>query len=103
MYQLLYSARCGKDKLKFEDDIYRVVLQGNKNLDIDELSEAIYAMSENICEVRNETHLPYDLEQIATSKNLKGIFTRKMLEYLEQNPRSEEEVMKAIEITFNSL
>ena len=91
------------DKLKFEDDIYRVVLQGNKNLDIDELSETIYAMSENICEVRDETHLPYDLEQIATSKNLKGIFTRKMLEYLEKNPRSEEEVMKAIEITFNSL
>lgn len=91
------------DTLSLKDDIYRVVLHGAKNLDIDELSEAIYALSENVCEVRDETHLPYDLEQIAGSRNLKGIFTRKMLAYLEENPHHEAEVMKAIEITFGSL
>ena len=89
--------------LSFEDDIYRVVLHGTKNLDIEELSEAIYALSENICEVRDETHLPYQLDQIAESRNLKGIFTRKMLEYLDENPRNEAEVMKAIELTFHAL
>lgn len=91
------------EKLTLEDNIYRIVLKGVRNLDMAELSEAIYGLSENICEVRDETHLPFALDEIAISKNLKGIFTKKMLEYLDKHPEEEDIVMKAIEITYHSL
>ena len=91
------------EQLVLQDDIYRIILKGDRNLDIAELSEAIFSLSDQICEVRDETHLPFDLEEVAMAENLKGIFTKKMLSYLAEHPQEEEEVMKAIEITFNSL
>ena len=65
--------------------------------------EAIYAMSDNICEVRDDSRLPYDLDEIAEAKNLKGLFTKKILDYLEANPNEEQIVSKAIEITYRYL
>ena len=89
--------------MRLKDNIYRIVLKGSRNIDISELSEAIYAMGDNICEVRDETHFPFDLEEIAKAKNIKGIFTKKMLEYLDIHPEDEEAVMQAIDITFKAL
>lgn len=91
------------ESLTLKDNIYRIVLKGDRNIDISELSEAIYALSDQICEVRDETHLPFDLEEIAASKNLKGIFTKKMLEYLAAHPEEEDVVMQAIDITYKAL
>lgn len=91
------------DLIDLEDDIYRVELTGVRNVDTKEVSDAIMAFSKNVCEIKDETHLPYDLEQIASQNTLKGIFTRKMLEELKEYPENEEEIMKAIEITFASL
>lgn len=54
----------------------------------------------NICEVRDETHLPYNFYEIAKQKDIKGVFTKKMLEYLEENPDVKEETMKAIEMVY---
>ena len=41
-------------------------------------------LGNKLCEYKDETHLPYDLEEIAKQETLKGIFTRKMLEELEK-------------------
>jgi DNA repair exonuclease SbcCD nuclease subunit len=91
------------DKLELGEDIYRIVLRGARNIDVKEVREAIFALGKSVCEVRDETHLPYNLEEIAAQKTLKGIFTKKMLKELEDFPNQKELIMKAIEITYNSL
>ena len=64
--------------------------------------ELLKSKSSNITEFRDETHLPYDLDEISKQQTLKGIFTRKMLEEIERNPNQKEEIMKAIEITYTA-
>ena len=91
------------DKLDLREDIYRVVLKGARNIDTKDVREAILALGKSVCEVRDETHLPYNLEEIAAQKTLKGIFTKKMLKELEDFPNQKELIMRAIEITYNSL
>lgn len=88
------------DKVKFEDDIYRITFKGARNVEIKDLIELLKSLSSNICEFKDETHLPYDLEEIAKQETLKGIFTRKMLEEIKKNPNQKEEILKAIEITY---
>ncbi len=88
------------EKVNLSDDIYRITFKGARNVEIKELVEVLKNISSNICEFKDETHLPYDLEEIAKQETLKGIFTRKMLEELEKNPNQKEEIMKAIEITY---
>ncbi len=91
------------DKLELGDDIYRVVLKGARNVDIKDVKDAISTLGKDVCEVRDATHLPYNLEEIAQQKTLKGIFTKKMLQELEKYPNQRELIMKAIEITYGSL
>jgi len=67
------------------------------------LGRRLICFGKNICEVRDEMHLPYDFEEIATHKDIKGIFTKKMLEYLKENPDMQEETMKAIEMVYLTL
>lgn len=88
------------DKLNFEDDIYRITFTGARNIDVKEIESAIKGVTINIAEFKDETSLPYDLDEIAKQQTLKGIFTRKMLEELKKNPNQKEEIMKAIEITY---
>lgn len=91
------------DLINLEDDYYRFKLKGARNTDVKEIKDLIFSLGKDVCEVRDETHLPYDLEKISLQKNLKGIFTKKMLEYLKESPERAEEVYKAIDITFSSL
>ena len=88
------------DKVGLKDDIYRITFTGGRNVDVKDLMEFLKNTSANISDFKDETHLPYDLEEIAKQQTLKGIFTRKMLEELEKNPNQKEEIMKAIEITY---
>ena len=63
----------------------------------------MYRNQKNICEIRDLTHISYDFEKIANEQNLKGFFTRKMLEEMKENPEQKEEILKAIEITYQML
>lgn len=89
--------------IELGEDIYKIVLQGERNIDIEKLKEIINMQEKNICEIRDLTHLAYDLESIAKEKNLKGFFTKKMLEEMEENPERKEEILKAIEMTYQLL
>lgn len=91
------------NKISLGDNIYRIILKGEKNIDIDKIKEILNAMEKNICEIRDLTHFSYDLEEISKEKTLKGFFTKKMLEEIDENPDRREEIMKAIEITYNVL
>lgn len=89
--------------ISLKDNIYRIVLSGERNVDIDKIIETLNNTEKNICEIRDLTHISYDFDSITKEKNLKGIFTKKMLEEIEKNPERKEEILKAIEITYNVL
>lgn len=88
------------EKVTFSDDIYRITFIGSRNIDTKEIENLVREVNINITEFRDETNLPYDLEEIAKQQTIKGVFTRKMLEELKKNPNQKEEIMKAIEITY---
>ncbi len=89
--------------ISLKDNIYRIVLSGERNVDTDKIIETLNNTEKNICEIRDLTHISYDFDSITKEKNLKGIFTKKMLEEIEKNPERKEEILKAIEITYNVL
>ena len=89
--------------ISLKDNIYRIVLSGERNVDTDKIIETLNNTEKNICEIRDLTHISYDFDSITKEKNLEGIFTKKMLEEIEKNPERKEEILKAIEITYNVL
>ena len=89
--------------ISLKDNIYRIVLSGERNVDTDKIIETLNNTEKNICEIRDLTHISYDFDSITKEKNLKGIFTKKMLEEIEKNPERKEEILRAIEITYNVL
>lgn len=89
--------------ISLKDDIYRIVLIGEKSVDTDKIVEILNSTEKNICEVRDLTHISYDFDSLVKEKNLRGIFTKKMLEEINENPERKEEILKAIEITYNVL
>ena len=91
------------NNIDLKDDIYRIVLNGERNVDIEKIKEILKATEKNICEIRDYTHTSYDFEKIATEQNLKGFFTKKMLDEIKEKPEQKEEILKAIEITYQLL
>ena len=91
------------DKLNLKDNIYKIILTGIRNLDINTLKEIIMISCKNVCEIVDKTRLDYDLKAIAVQKTLKGIFTKKMLEELKAHPEDEDKIMKAIEYVYINL
>ncbi len=90
-------------KLNLENNIYRIILTGVRNIDVEKLSEEIKLSSDNIVEIIDNTRLDYNLKEIAMEKNLKGVFTQKMLEELEKYPENEDDIYKAIEIVYSNM
>lgn len=89
--------------ISLEDNFYRIIINGEKNIDVNKLKDVLYTTEKSICEIKDCTHLPYDFESISKEKNLKGIFTKKMLEEICEYPDREEEILKAIELVYNIL
>lgn len=89
--------------IELGEDIYRIVLSGERNVDVEKIKEILKSTEKNICEIRDLTHMAYELEKISKEQNLKGFFTRKMLDEMKENPEQKEEIMKAIEITYQML
>ena len=91
------------DKLNLKDNIYKIILTGIRNIDISTLKEIITVSGKYVCEVEDKTKMDYNLEGIAMQKTLKGVFTRKMLEEIKNNPDKEEKIMKTIEYVYNNM
>ena len=78
-------------------------MSGNAHFLLEKIKEILKSTEKNICEIRDLTHISYDFEKIAGEQNLKGFFTRKMLDEIKEKPEQKEEIMKAIEITYQLL
>lgn len=91
------------DKLELKEDFYKIVLTGTKNVEIEKLKEALNLSGKKICDVEDKTHNEYNLEEISKQKNLKGVFTKRMLDDLNNHREDEEKIMKAIEYVYNNI
>ena len=91
------------DKLNLKDRIYKIVLTGIRNIDINTLKEMIAISNKYVCEIEDKTRMDYNLESIATQKTLKGMFTKKMLEEIKNNPADEDKIMREIEYVYNNM
>ena len=98
-----FSANEVLDKLKLQNNFYKVILTGIRNIDMNTLKEMIMISGKNVCEIIDKTRMDYDLNGIASQKTLKGIFTKKMLEEIKYNPEKEDQIMKAIEYVYMNL
>lgn len=81
-----------------EENIYKIVLVGKRNFDIDTREILKLVNLKNVLKIKDETKTNYNFEEIAKENNLRGFFVREALQKLETGEYSQEEILKAIEI-----
>lgn len=86
-----------------ENTMYKLVLIGKRNFEIN-IRELLKVISkENILKIKDLTKLDYDIEAISRENNLKGIFIKEMLKKIETGEYTEEQIQKAIEIGLEAM
>ncbi|MBO5179106.1 MAG: DNA repair exonuclease [Clostridia bacterium] len=91
------------DNLELEDDIYRIILTGVRHVSIKSVEELIGELPNYVSEIVDNTRLEYNLQEIAKQNTLKGIFTKNMLQRLEENPDKEKIILNAIEYIYKNM
>lgn len=95
------------NNVEIKDNQYvEIVLIGNRNFEINKYDLIKYVFNSRIIKIKDNTRVAYNLENIANESTLKGIFTREMLNKLNDEKLSSEEkeiIEKAIEIGFGAL
>lgn len=87
------------NEIKIEkNNLYKIKLIGNRNFKIDLNNINKLILNENIIKIKNNSKINCNLELISKENNLKGIFVKKMLEKIKENPEKKEEIEQAIEI-----
>ena len=66
-----------------EKNLYKIVLIGKRNYNIDEQEILKLINKQNILKIKNSAKTKYNLEQISKEESLKGIFIKECLEKLE--------------------
>lgn len=91
------------NQINFPENKYiKIILIGNRKFEIDSLLILRYISNQNIIKIKDQTKLEIDFENLKNKQSLKGIFIKKLLEKLEQEPENKERIEKAIEIGLNS-
>ena len=71
---------------------------------MDELIESLNSLGKSICDIRDETNIPYDFETIKEEENLKGVFTKKILDEMNQmNDKEKTEMYKIIDMIYQMM
>lgn len=84
----------------------KILLIGNRNFEINQYNLLKYVENDRIIKIKDKTRIAYDLVKMANENTLKGLFTKEMLEKLDQSEITEEEkiiIEKAIEIGLEAL
>lgn len=89
--------------MDLEKDYYKINLIGKSSFEIDIYDLKKYIQSENILKIKDNTSRKFDLEAIQKENSLRGIFVKKMLEKLKEQPEQENEIVKAIEIGLDAM
>ena len=93
------------DALDLDDEsYYRLIFKGARKFNMDELVEALNSLGKNICDIRDETNIPYNFEAIKEEENLKGVFTKKILDEMEKmNDNEKTEMYKIIDMIYQMM
>ena len=81
-----------------ENKFYKIILTGIKKIEINNIKIIKLINKKNILKIKNNTKIEYNLEKISEQKNLKGIFVKKLLEKIKNNPDEEKIIKRSIEI-----
>ena len=79
-----------------EDKYYKIILTGQKQIDINTIGLLKNIDSKNIIKIKDKTSIKYNLEKIAKEQSLKGIFVKRLLEQI--NEENKEEILDSIYI-----
>ena len=83
----------------FESDkFYKIVLTGTKNLEINPKRICKLVNKKNILKIKNETDIKYEIDKLINQKNLKGIFVKKIIELMKENPEEKSRIEEALKI-----
>lgn len=77
---------------------YEIYLVGNKNFEIDLYNLKKMILQNNVIKIKDNSKISYNLEELAKSNNLKGLFVKEILDRLEDDTYDKETVEKALEI-----
>ena len=86
-----------------ENNMYKLVLTGKRNFDINTREILKVVSRENILKIKDMTKIKYDIYEIAKENNLRGIYIREVLKKMETGEYSEKEIEKAIEIGLETM
>lgn len=86
-----------------EQNLYKIILIGNKNIEINKNKILKILNKKNIIKIKDETKIEINLEKLNEENNLRGYFIREILKIKKENIYSEEEINNAIDIGLNAL
>lgn len=86
-----------------ENKYYEIILVGGRNFEINKYK--LYKLVEKDCviKIKDTTRMNIDLNELEKELSLRGIFTKKMREMLEQEGAEKETIEKALEYGLDSL
>ena len=91
------------NEIKVENEkFYKIILNGTSKIEINKNRICKLIKTENVLKLKNKTETECDFDKLAKQKSLKGIFIKRMLEKLKNNPEQEETIKKAIDIGLKS-
>lgn len=92
------------ETLDLKDDYYEIKLVGTRSFDVLELIENIKEKSEFVCKIKDNTRPAYDFDTIKNEENLKGLFTRKMLNEIENmNEDEKQEAYRLMDMIYQMM
>ena len=86
-----------------KNNLYKIILTGNKTFKFNLININKLNLNENIIKIKNNSKINYNLELISKENNLKGIFVKKMLEKIKENPEKKELIEQSIEIGLDTM
>ena len=88
-----------------ENQYVKIILKGNRNFEINTYELLKLISNERIIKIKDKTQIAYNLEKMATTSTLRGLFAKEMLKKLSEETDEErkEIIEKAIEIGLESL
>ena len=87
------------------NEYVKIIFEGKRNFEIDLLKVKKLIQNDRILKIKDNTKIKYNLEILAREQTLKGIFTRKMLEKINEeiDDKQKEKIERALEIGLEAL
>ncbi len=86
-----------------ENKLYEILLVGKRSFEIEILNLYKFITNSNLIKIKDQTKLAYSLEELKNDYTLKGIFVEEILEEMQNQNYSEEELNKILEIGLSVL